>query len=350
MFTCICEIALRKAFGSSGASFNPKDKEKWITLIQFLVCIIGMVATAVADFAPQVHWSCSSSTVSVFVQSPSPFKGLISTKEATANECRSVGVGSNVAVLKLALRNNHCGVRYNNELDQYMVTIEIHTHSIVIVDEDVVLNVTCRGNRKTSTNVPTRDKLTLSVRENGAGRSVGEVLHANPYTLAVESNSTKVNFRVGNCSLRSENYSPIELTDSRGCALYPSLLTDFKSAGNGWYAAISPMFRFPPSARITFSCHVLRCRGECTTYPCGERNSVTRRSGTETIILAESLHTTVLLRDKPEAATLMQAYEQASQTNTDCDMSNDNGMMCILCVILSGKQILLLLFRTDYEH
>ncbi|KAK5984847.1 Zona pellucida domain protein, partial [Trichostrongylus colubriformis] len=221
------------------------------------------------------------------------------------------------------------------ELDQYVVTVEIHSHSIVIVDEDVVFNVTCSGNRRTSTQMPLRNEMTLSVREMESGRIVREVIHANQYLLAIASTSNAHDFRVANCTAQNGLNPPIELTDSRGCSLYPSLFTHFKRATNGWYATISSMFRFPLSTNITFSCQVVRCQGECVVHSCIERNSVIRRSGSELITFTESLHTTVLLRHEPEATTTMQAYEQTTQPGNVCEMSGDGTVMCTLCVLLS---------------
>uniref|UniRef100_A0A0N4W720 ZP domain-containing protein n=1 Tax=Haemonchus placei TaxID=6290 RepID=A0A0N4W720_HAEPC len=252
----------------------------------------------------------------------------------------------NVAVLKLPLKDDHCGVRYNKELDQYVVTVEIHSHSIVIVDEDVVLNVTCHGSKKTFKKQyvfgrSTQEKLTMSVRESDNGVAVREVLYTKQYTLAVTTTSNKVNFRVGNCSAQCGDFPAIKLSDSRGCSLYPSLLTNFTRTDSGWYAYIFSAFPFPSGTEIIYSCQVTPCREECQVYTCGERNSVSRRSGTEGMAQVQSLHTAVLLRHQLEETTWMQPYEMTTEKSNNSDKSDHSEVMCTLCIVLSGELIFL---------
>ncbi|VDO83871.1 unnamed protein product, partial [Heligmosomoides polygyrus] len=206
--------------------------------------------------APQVfsvHWSCAASSVTVFVRSSSPFAGLISTKNATASECRSFGDGSNVAVLTVALSSGHCGVRY---------TVCSHTSSSY---SSCVLNyfVHFRPFR------PVSGEFQLSILESGA--VVKEVTWLNSYTLSIERTTSAAtsSFRVGSCIAWSND--TVALTDSHGCTLLPTLLTDFKKVGDSSQANITSMFRLPSATVITFSCQVISCQRTCQVQIFKER-------------------------------------------------------------------------------
>lgn len=306
--------------------------------LQIAIWLTGLLTAALAVFTPQVHWSCAASSVTVFVRSSSPFAGLISTKNATASECRSFGDGSNVAVLTVALSSGHCGVRYSQELDLYTVSVEIHAHTVVIVDEDIVVNVTCKGNKTSTKTAPFRPvsgEFQLSILESGA--VVKEVTWLNSYTLSIERTTSAAtsSFRVGSCIAWSNDTVAVELTDSHGCTLLPTLLTDFKKVGDSSQANITSMFRLPSATVITFSCQVISCQRTCQQISCGDTHFTSRSRGSTAISAAQFATATVMLKEKPEGSSAVQAFELAYEQKEECDEHDESSVWLSLSIALS---------------
>uniref|UniRef100_A0A1I7XDQ5 ZP domain-containing protein n=1 Tax=Heterorhabditis bacteriophora TaxID=37862 RepID=A0A1I7XDQ5_HETBA len=214
-----------------------------------------------------------------------------------------------MAILKLDLNAQHCGIRYDEELDLYSLTVDVHSHPILIVDDDKSVNITCKG-KNNSTKSKDRDSkdFTLAVFDNGF--PIQEVEYAKKYSLQIQSlSSQSSNIQVGICTTTGAGNMTVELTDERGCSILPSLLSDFSRTNSGIAADIHSMFRFPIIEQITFTCQVSICGRHCEENSCtDERTPVSRLLDRTTTVIdsddVQYVSTTVTVFKRKEEGLL----------------------------------------------
>ncbi|CAB3406389.1 unnamed protein product [Caenorhabditis bovis] len=233
-----------------------------------------------AEFEADVRWTCSDETVSIFVRTPLPFDGLVETRAnpAQSTRCRVQGFGTNVAVLKLKLASDECGMRYNSTTKTYSVTIDVHSHPVLIVDGDKSLEIVCRENQndtRSPIDEPTSD---YELRVLSSRLPVDVVNYSQPYTLQVRRRrptSSSSSFYVGKCTAEPIGGNvTVQLTDSIGCALFKSIMGDFKRREFVEEADVPSMFKFPAASELRIACVVTSCDGvECERRSCRDSAS-----------------------------------------------------------------------------
>lgn len=342
-------------------------KTKTTILLLFL-----NVLTAYAVFNPDVRWTCSEDSVSIFVRTPKPFEGLIqaSPSEKIASEkCRTHGMGTNVAILKLKLTSNECGVLFDENMQEYNVAIRVQSHPVLIIDGDKHLNITCSARNEShfsvQNDVPFPSDFQLRVLSNRQP-TLG-VRYSQPYTIQVRplAHRAKANseFFVGQCTAQPVGGNiTVQLTDPIGCALFKSIMGNFVRKDVVEEADVPSMFRFPDSRHIKISCVVNQCDGVCEKRSCdseGSASSILDRTtasveSEETQIASITVHVEnqmLLMNDSPEVRTstsrpkeslIIRKIEEKSEAveRMECPTQFDLDVMYYLCVFLAFCSII----------
>lgn len=239
---------------------------------------LALRSGALCEFEADVRWSCSEDVVSVFVRTSQPFEGIVKTRGSESDGCRVQGFGTNVAVLKLNLKE--CGIVYDVESKTHSVTVDVHSHPVLIVEGDKSVNITCREmvngtQHYTHMNSPSPD---YELRVLSSRLPVGTVKYSQPYTLQIrpfKNPSQSLNtFFVGQCTAQpiGGNVS-VQLTDPVGCALFKSIMGHFKRREYVEEAEIPSMFRFPNAKLLKIECIVTECEGKCEERTCDSDSS-----------------------------------------------------------------------------
>uniref|UniRef100_A0A1I7UFP7 ZP domain-containing protein n=1 Tax=Caenorhabditis tropicalis TaxID=1561998 RepID=A0A1I7UFP7_9PELO len=246
----------------------------------FLVSLL--VSGAHSEFEADVRWSCSEDVVSVFVRTSRPFEGIVQTRSSDSEACRVQGFGTNVAVLKLNLKSTECGIKYDVDSRTHSVTVDVHSHPVLIVEGDKSVNITCRemvnGTQHfvSHGNVQSPD---YQLRVLSSRLPVETVKYSQPYTLQIRplsnpSQASADSFFVGQCIAQpvGGNVS-VQLTDPVGCALFKSIMGHFTRREYVEEAEIPSMFRFPNAKQLMISCTVTECDGKCEERTCDSDSS-----------------------------------------------------------------------------
>ncbi|CAI2350997.1 unnamed protein product [Caenorhabditis sp. 36 PRJEB53466] len=241
--------------------------------------VLPLLSGAAGQFDADVRWSCTDEIVSVFVRTPRAFEGLVQTKGAESENCRVQGFGTNVAVLKLNLKSEECGVKYDAASRTHSVTVDVHSHPVLIVEGDKSVNITCREVGNGTQTMSLRNSHASSdyqLRVLSSRLPIETVRYSQPYTLQIRSlvNQQSSSFFVGQCNAQpvGGNVS-VQLTDPVGCALFKSIMGNFARRESVEEAEIPSMFRFPNAQQLKISCVVTECDGNCETRSCDTDSS-----------------------------------------------------------------------------
>lgn len=249
-------------------------------LFRLFFAVLAALGGALSLFEADVRWSCSEDVVSVFVRTSQPFEGIVQTHGSDSEACRIQGFGTNVAVLKLNLKSEECGTKYDTETKTHAVTVDVHSHPVLIVEGDKSVNVTCRemvnGTQHFSQmNVPSPD---YQLRVLSSRLPVDTVKYSQPYTLQIRpfpnSSQNPYSFFVGQCIAQPINGNvTVQLTDPVGCALFKSIMGHFARRESVEEAEIPSMFRFPNAKQLKITCIVTDCDGKCEERTCDSDSS-----------------------------------------------------------------------------
>ncbi|CAI5449279.1 unnamed protein product [Caenorhabditis angaria] len=279
----------------------------------FLTLLLLKANPIQTEFQADVRWTCSSDSISIFLRTTKPFEGLIKTQNATTKnieKCQTLGIGTNVAVLKLDLNSDDCGIQYDTETNTYWVNIDIHSHPILIVEGDKSLKITCNidPNVNISSNVNDEEEnRDYEMRLLSNRLPVDVVKYSQPYTLQIRPLSSQLpNYFIGQCIARGGNQS-VQLTDTIGCALFKSIMSDFARRDYVEEAEIPSMFRFPAAMKLEITCAVIDCDGKS----CGERNCAS-----ESVKLLEKTTASLESEDTRKVTLVVDIYQDHIVSST----------------------------------
>lgn len=243
--------------------------------------LLPLLSGASCDFEADVRWSCSEDVVSVFVRTSQPFEGIVQTHASDSEACRVQGFGTNVAVLKLNLKSDECGIKYDVTSKTHSVTVDVHSHPVLIVEGDKSVNITCRemvnGTQHYSSQMSVQSP-DYQLRVLSSRLPVDTVKYSQPYTLQIRPfpnpSQNAYSFFVGQCTAQPVGGNvTVQLTDPVGCALFKSIMGHFARRESVEEAEIPSMFRFPNAKQLKISCIVTECDGKCEERTCDSDSS-----------------------------------------------------------------------------
>lgn len=243
----------------------------------FFVLLPLLSGAARGEFEADVRWSCSEDVVSVFVRTSRPFEGIVQTSASSSEACRVQGFGTNVAVLKLDLKSDECGIKYDSVTRTHSVTVDVHSHPVLIVEGDKSVNITCRelvnGTQHYASQINNPTTSDYELRVLSSRLPVDTVKYSQPYTLQIRPypnpSQNAYSFFVGQCTAQPINGNvTVQLTDPVGCALFKSIMGHFARRESVEEAEIPSMFRFPNAKQLRISCIVTDCDGKCEPRTC----------------------------------------------------------------------------------
>ncbi|CCD70963.1 ZP domain-containing protein [Caenorhabditis elegans] len=250
-------------------------------ILRLFFIVLPLVSGALSVFESDVRWSCSEDVVSVFIRTSKPFEGLVQTRSSESEACRVQGFGTNVAVLKLNLKSDECGIKYDVASKTYSVTVDVHSHPVLIVEGDKSVNVTCReianGTQHYASQM-TSQSSDYQLRVLSSRLPVDTVKYSQPYTLQIRplpsTQQNSYSFFVGQCIAQPVGGNvTVQLTDPVGCALFKSIMGHFARRESVEEAEIPSMFRFPNAKQLKISCIVTECDGSCEARTCDQDSS-----------------------------------------------------------------------------
>lgn len=249
-------------------------------ILRLFFILLPLLSGALCEFDADVRWSCSEEFVSVFVRTSQLFEGIVKTTGSSSDACRVMGFGTNVAVLKLNLKSDECGIKYDVASRQHSVTVDVHSHPVLIVEGDKSVNITCRemvnGTQHFSSQITQTPDYELRVLSSRV--PVDTVKYSQPYTLQIRPfpnpSQNAYSFFVGQCSAQPVGGNvTVQLTDPVGCALFKSIMGHFARRETVEEAEIPSMFRFPNAKQLKISCIVTECDRKCESRTCDSDSS-----------------------------------------------------------------------------
>ncbi|KAF1758644.1 hypothetical protein GCK72_015103 [Caenorhabditis remanei] len=246
-------------------------------ILRLFLILLPLLSGAHSEFEADVRWSCSEDVVSVFVRTNQPFEGIVQTSASTSDACRVQGFGTNVAVLKLNLKSDECGIKYDVTSRTHSVTVDVHSHPVLIVEGDKSVNITCReminGTQHFMSQMNTQTTPDYELRILSSRLPVDTVKYSQPYTLQIRPfpnpSQNAYSFFVGQCTAQPVGGNvTVQLTDPVGCALFKSIMGHFARRESVEEAEIPSMFRFPNAKQLQISCIVTDCDGKCEARTC----------------------------------------------------------------------------------
>eukprot|EP00092_Neocalanus_flemingeri_P053232 GFUD01062506.1.p1 GENE.GFUD01062506.1~~GFUD01062506.1.p1 ORF type:complete len:453 (-),score=82.59 GFUD01062506.1:645-2003(-) len=224
-------------------------------------------------FTPSVSATCRAGIMTIKVETPNRFLGVVHARDFRRPACTSYGLGTSVTPLNinmLAEKNSddYCGVFINEKSEERSVAVAVRIHKTLELADDKFYMITCGKagfqNRNNETSLVTLQLL----RE---GRKVQQVVYGREYTLKAHISQPDGTFgmRVKRCFSFSDQNSTVELVDERGCP-EPSIMSEFsydRPTGTA-EAKLFSMFKFPDSNRVHFQCDIVICKGDCEKPVC----------------------------------------------------------------------------------
>jgi len=224
-------------------------------------------------FTPSVSATCRAGIMTIKVETPNRFLGVVHARDFRRPACTSYGLGTSVTPLNinmLAEKNSddYCGVFINEKSEERSVAVAVRIHKTLELADDKFYMITCGKagfqNRNNETSLVTLQLL----RE---GRKVQQVVYGREYTLKAHISQPDGTFgmKVKRCFSFSDQNSTVELVDERGCP-EPSIMSEFsydRPTGTA-EAKLFSMFKFPDSNRVHFQCDIVICKGDCEKPVC----------------------------------------------------------------------------------
>jgi len=224
-------------------------------------------------FTPSVSATCRAGIMTIKVETPNQFLGVVHARDFRRPACTSYGLGTtetplNINMLAEKNSEDYCGVFINEKSEERSVAVAVRIHKTLELADDKFYMITCGKagfqNRNNETSLVTLQLL----RE---GRKVQQVVYGREYTLKAHISQPDGTFgmKVKRCFSFSDQNSTVELVDERGCP-EPSIMSEFsydRLSGTG-EAKLFSMFKFPDSNRVHFQCDIVICKGDCEKQVC----------------------------------------------------------------------------------
>jgi len=226
-------------------------------------------------FTPSVSATCRAGIMTIKVETPNRFLGVVHARDFRRPACTSYGLGTqetplNINMLAEKNSEDYCGVFINEKSEERSVAVAVRIHKTLELADDKFYMITCGKagfqNRNNETSLVTLQLL----RED---RKVQQVVYGREYTLKAHISQPDGTFgmKVKRCFSFSDQNSTVELVDERGCP-EPSIMSEFsydRLSGTA-EAKLFSMFKFPDSNRVHFQCDIVICKGDCDKPDCEE--------------------------------------------------------------------------------
>jgi len=224
-------------------------------------------------FTPSVSATCRAGIMTIKVETPNQFLGVVHARDFRRPACTSYGLGTqetplNINMLAEKNSEDYCGVFINEKSEERSVAVAVRIHKTLELADDKFYMITCGKagfqNRNNETSLVTLQLL----RED---RKVQQVVYGREYTLKAHISQPDGTFgmKVKRCFSFSDQNSTVELVDERGCP-EPSIMSEFsydRLSGTA-EAKLFSMFKFPDSNRVHFQCDIVICKGDCEQPVC----------------------------------------------------------------------------------
>eukprot|EP00095_Tigriopus_kingsejongensis_P003575 maker-scaffold140_size315649-snap-gene-1.17 protein:Tk03575 transcript:maker-scaffold140_size315649-snap-gene-1.17-mRNA-1 annotation:"conserved hypothetical protein" len=229
-------------------------------------------------FEPSVKASCVGGTMTIRVDTATPFEGIIHGPNRTEPGCSVQGRGGLKTYLKIDLTKTEeqagsCGVKYNARAEERRVAIAVRFHPTIEILKDKLYVVTCgRAGFQNSRNEVSVVQLKVTPPSDDQFK-VTTVIEGNKYNLRAEvmDHDPKFGIQMRRCFAFDDEDTSLSLVDERGCVI-EKLISEFtydQEKGTA-DATIYSMFRLPHSNRTYFQCDVAICSGSCPVPDCSK--------------------------------------------------------------------------------
>lgn len=227
-----------------------------------------------AEFQPSVKASCVGTTMTIRVDTATPFEGIVhGAADKYEPGCSELGRGGLKTFLKLDLSKpegveGNCGVKYNPETQERSVAIAVRAHQTVDLLEDRIYMLTCgkAGFQNSRTDVSV-----VQLKITDGYQQLSAALEDESYNLRAQvmNHDPSLGLLVRSCFVFDLAGTSVKLVDDRGCRNEKliSAWTYDDSAGRA-DATIYSFFRMPSSNRTYFQCDVELCQGTCQQPDC----------------------------------------------------------------------------------
>jgi len=287
------------------------------------------------DFTPTVSATCRAGIMTIKVETPINFIGVVHARDYREPQCSGYGENSRITLLRLNLLareedRDYCGVFYSQpNSDERSVAVALRTHKTLELVDDKFYMITCgKAGFQNSRNETSLVNLQLLRNE----QKVEQVVYGREYTLRADigdDHDGQFGMKVKRCFSFSDTNNTVQLVDERGCP-EKNIMSAFKYdvATGKAEAKLYSMFKFPESNRVHFQCDILVCNArsdDCETPIC-DYNKKSGRS-------LDDQNPEALLQQPAEEGALMASYsvfvlEPGEQVDvesvcTDCSSSPD---------------------------
>ncbi|XP_059078322.1 uncharacterized protein LOC131876833 [Tigriopus californicus] len=252
-------------------------RQKILFGLLLLVHTVCSQQSAIDNFIPIVKASCVGGTMTIRVDTPEPFEGIIHGPNRTEPGCSVQGRGGLKTYLKIDLtkqgQTGDCGVKYNELAEERRIAIAVRAHPTIELLQDKLYVVTCgRAGFQNSRNEVSVVQLKVTPPSDSEIK-VTTVLEGSRYNLRAEvmDHDPKFGIQMRRCFAFDDDDTSLSLVDERGCVI-EKLISEFtydQEKGTA-DATIFSMFRMPHSNRTYFQCDVAICSGACPKPDCSK--------------------------------------------------------------------------------
>merc|ERR1711892_256925 len=263
-----------RSVSSAMPSHTPSLVSLWC-YSALILQVLGQEGTGLgAEFQPSVKASCVGTTMTIRVDTATPFEGIVhGVVDKDEPGCSEIGRGGLKTFLKLDLAKpegveGNCGVKFNAETQERTVAIAVRAHPTVDLLEDRIYMLTCgkAGFQNSRTEVSVVELLVTD-----GYQQLSAALEDESYNLRAQvmNHDSSLGLLVRSCFVFDLAGTSVKLVDDRGCRNEKliSAWTYVDSAGRA-DATIYSFFKMPSSNRTYFQCDVELCKGACQQPDC----------------------------------------------------------------------------------
>jgi len=249
-------------------------------ILAVLGLVLGQEETTLSPasqiFSPSVSATCRAGIMTIQVETPGKFQGVVHARDFRRPACTAYGAGVEGPVqLRVNLvadrtSDQFCGVFTSKESGERSVAVAVRIHRTLELADDKFYMITC--GRAGFQNLENRTSL-VTLQLLREGRAVQQVVYGREYSLRahISQHDGTVGMKVKRCFSFSDQNTTVQLVDDRGCP-EPSIMSQFQydAASGTAQARLFSMFKFPDSNRVHFQCDISVCRGSCEPVDCGD--------------------------------------------------------------------------------
>merc|ERR1711892_801966 len=211
-----------RSMGSAMPSHTPSLVSLWC-YSALILQVLGQEATGLrAEFQPSVKASCVGTTMTIRVDTATPFEGIVhGVADKDEPGCSKIGRGGLKTFLKLDLAKpegveGNCGVKFNAETQERTVAIAVRAHPTVDLLEDRIYMLTCgkAGFQNSRTEVSVVELLVTD-----GYQQLSAALEDESYNFRAQvmNHDSSLGLLVRSCFVFDLAGTSVKLVDDRGC-------------------------------------------------------------------------------------------------------------------------------------